>query len=566
MSYGAVGSGFDSRHGVTCWRLINSVAYILGIGNDWGSQGVESMATARVTLERPGRSRSPYGMAGLGLAFFLFGCALHDGQASRDYDAGRASRVFSTGYQDVVDIYIEDVEASDLAVAGLDNLSSIDPGVSISYDDRRLLLKVNNQPSGVFSTPKNDDMDGWGDLTAQAIEMVRSDSETLAAAESEAVYEAVFTGIITELDSFSRYAGRDQARENRASRDGFGGIGVRIRIVDEGVKILSVMEKTPAETAGLKDLDVITFIDGQPAAGLSQNEVVRRLRGPVRSAVMVTVARPGVPARLRFRLIRAHIVPQTVKYRAEENIGYLKVSGFNQNTARTLRQKVLQAKRELGQDLEGFVLDLRGNPGGLLDQAVSVSDLFVTQGRIVSTHGRHPDSHQFFEARRDDLASGLPIAVLVNGNSASASEIVAAALQDSGRGVLIGSNSFGKGTVQTVLRLPNEGELTLTWARFHAPSGYSLQKRGVLPDICTSGKTSDAGALLELARGGGALIERRSNPVKNAAERAALRAQCPVSESDDEIDLQIALRLIRDKNLYKQILRGGPATAKRTIN
>lgn len=509
---------------------------------------------------------SLYGMAGLSLTLLLFGCALHDGEASRTYDAGRASRVFSTGYQDVVDIYIEDVQASDLAVAGLDGLSSIDPSVSISYEDHKLLLKVNDQPSAAFRAPRRDDMDGWGSLTAQAIDVVRSDSETLAAAESEAVYEAVFSGFITELDNFSRYAGRDQARENRASRDGFGGIGIRIRLVDEGVKILSVMEKTPAEAAGLEDLDVITFIDGQPAVGLSQNEVVRRLRGPIRTTVTVTVARPDVAAPLRFDLTRAHIVPQTVKYRAEDNIGYLKVSGFNQNTARTLRLKVLQAKREMGRDLRGFVLDLRGNPGGLLDQAVSVSDLFVSQGRIVSTHGRHPDSHQFFEARRDDLASGLPIAVLVNGNSASASEIVAAALQDSGRGVLIGSNSFGKGTVQTVLRLPNEGELTLTWARFHAPSGYSLQRRGVLPDICTSGKKSDAATLLEQMRRGGAQMVRRTGPLKTEAERVALRAQCPVSESDDEIDLQVALRLIRDQNLYKQILRGGPTTAKRTVH
>ena len=212
------------------------------------------VASVRGSVERPPRplwSRSLYGLAELSLAFLLFGCALHDGYASRNYDAGRASRVFSTGYQDVVDIYIEDVAAPDLAIAGLDGLSSIDPTVSISYYDRKLLLKVDNRETGVFKAPSRDDMDGWGSLTAQAIEAVRSDSESLAAAESEAVYEAVFTGIVTELDSFSRYAGRDQARENRASRDGFGGIGIRIRIVDEGVKILSVMENTPAEAAGV---------------------------------------------------------------------------------------------------------------------------------------------------------------------------------------------------------------------------------------------------------------------------------------------------------------------------
>jgi carboxyl-terminal processing protease len=503
---------------------------------------------------------------GFPLVFLLFGCALQDGYASRDYDVGRATRVFSTGYQDVVDVYIEDVVAPDLAIAGLDGLSRIDPDVSVSYHERRLRLQIDGNATNEFDAPRPNDMDGWGRLTAQAIEAVRQDSENLGAAESEAVYEAVFTGIISGLDSFSRYAGRDQARENRASRDGFGGIGIRIRIVDEGVKILSVMENTPAEAAGLRDLDVITFIDGQPAAGLSQDDVVRRLRGPVRTAVSVTVARLDRPTPLQFKLTRAHIVPQTVKYRVEGNIGYFRVSGFNQHTAQTLREKILQARRELGSDLKGFVLDLRSNPGGLLDQAVSVSDLFISRGRIVSTHGRHPDSHQFFEARKDDLAAGLPLAVLVNGNSASASEIVAAALQDSGRGVLIGSNSFGKGTVQTVLRLPNEGELTLTWARFHAPSGYALQKRGVLPDICTSGKGSDATALLEQMRSGTAPIDRRNIPMRNEAEISRLRAQCPVSESDGEIDLQVALRLIQDTGLYTQILRIGSATAERAIN
>jgi carboxyl-terminal processing protease len=514
--------------------------------------------------------RLPRRAVGLPLAFLLFGCALQDGYASRDYDVERASRIFRTGYQDVVDVYIEDLRAPELALAGLDGLSNLDPAVSISYGDHLVTLKIKGQAAGRFDAPHPDDTDGWGALTANAIEEFRHDSEPLNVAKPEAVYQAVFSGMITELDGFYRYAGRERARENRASRDGFGGIGVRIRVVDEGVKVLSVMEDTPAEAAGLEDQDLITEINGQSAVGLSQDLVVQRLRGPVRTTVLLTVTRPSMPARLTFSLTRAHIVPQTVSYRAEGNVGYLRVSGFNQSTAQTLREKILQAKREQGKELEGFILDLRGNPGGLLDQAVSVSDLFITHGRIVSTHGRHPDSHQFFDARKDDLAAGLPIAILVNGNSASASEIVAAALQDAGRGVLIGSNSFGKGTVQTVLRLPNEGELTLTWARFHAPSGYALQNRGVLPDICTSGEASDATGLLERVRRGDMRVDRaarsRSIAPGDEAGLSALRAQCPVSESDPEVDLQVALGLLGDVTLYAQALRGGPTTAERTTN
>jgi carboxyl-terminal processing protease len=453
----------------------------------------------------------------------------------------------------------------------LDGLSSIDPAIDIASSESELTLTVDGREAGRFPSPPVDNLDSWGELTATAIEAVRASSNTLSEAESEQVYEAVFSGLVEELDDFSRYAGRDQARENRASRDGFGGVGVRIRVVDEGVKILSVMENTPAESAGLMDNDLITHINGEPAAGLSQREVVQRLRGPIRTRVTIVVQRAEEPAPLNISVTRAHIVPQTVKYRAEGDVGYIKIAGFNQNTAQTVREKLLQAERELGDNLKGFVLDLRDNPGGLLDQSVSVSDLFISRGRIVSTHGRHPDSHQFFDADQDDLTHGLPIVVLVNGNSASASEIVAAALQDSGRAVLIGSNSFGKGTVQTVLRLPNEGELTLTWARFHAPSGYALQKRGVLPDICTNEEVSSAAELLGKVRHGEFVISRkartRSISPHDDAGLAELRARCPVSEEENKLDLQVALALLEDSSLFAQLLRGGvPETAERSAN
>ena len=506
--------------------------------------------------------------AGLAIALLLAGCAARDVAVSNTYEGDRASRLFTAGYQDVSDIYIEDVSLAELALAGMENLSAIDPEVKIVRRERGLTLTVRGRDTHNFPLPNRGDPDSWADVTAETINVGRQHSVQLAKAGAEDVYEAVFDGIVGELDGFSRYAGREEARENRASRDGFGGIGVRISLVDEGVKVLSVMENTPAEEAGLIDGDVFVMIEGQPVTGLSQREVVRRLRGPLRSRVTLTVDRQGEAQRRVITVTRAHIVPQTVKYRAEGDVGYLRVSGFNQSTARSLRKKIEYAVDDIGTEIKGLVIDLRSNPGGLLDQSVSVSDLFLKGGRIVSTHGRHPDSHQYFEASNSVLVGQIPVVVLINGSSASASEIVAAALQDTGRALVIGSSSFGKGTVQTVLRLPNEGELTLTWARFHAPSGYALNRRGVLPDICTSNGVATVDQVLERIRAGQLPIDRASQTLDVAPNDedgvTRLRTLCPAAEGDNDLDLQTALALLNNPGLFAMALSDIPATARAT--
>ncbi len=499
------------------------------------------------------------------LALVLFGCAAQNFPATKEYDSGRAARLFAMGYQDISDIYIEDVAIPDLALAGLENLSGIDPEITVLRASDAITLKVGGKQIRSFSVPGQKDADGWGNLTAEAIDAGRASSASLDAAESEGLYEAIFDGLTSQLDSFSRYAGRDEAREHRASRDGFFGIGVRINLVEQGVKIVSVMENTPSSAVGLQDFDIITHIDGELAAGLSQRAVVSRLRGPLDTKVSLTILRESEGRVFTKEVTRGHIVPQTVKYRAEESVGYIQVSGFNQSTARTLKNKIRLAQRELGPALSGLVIDLRNNPGGLLDQAVSVSDLFVSQRRIVSTFGRHPDSHQIFDADSDELAPGVPIVVMVNGNSASASEIVAAALQDSRRAVIVGSGSFGKGTVQTVLRLPNEGELTLTWARFHAPSGYALHRRGIMPDICTSDVETPNQILDRLRRGtlpiDRSFSTRRIDP-NNEEALEEFRLRCPVQEGENGVDLQIAKALLTDPVLYARALRGSTDSAR----
>jgi len=501
----------------------------------------------------------------LGLALVLTACANEQVSSPLDYDRARASRLFSEGYQHISDIYIEELDIQDLAQAGMEGLSQYDSELALRPNGNVMNLSYRDHLISSLPLPKRNSADAWGALTASAVENSRIVSPVMAEIETEQLYEIVFDGMVTRLDRFSRYAGRDAARENRASRDGFGGIGVRIRVIDEGVKILSIMEKTPAERSGLEVEDIITDIDGFSAVGLSQRDVVRRLRGPIRSKVSLTVQRATHEGKLPISVTRALVVPQTVEFRTDENIGYVRVSNFNQGTARSLRAKLKLARSELGDDLLGFVLDLRGNPGGLLDQGVEVADLFVREGQILTTQGRHPDSHQVFDAASDDLADGLPVVVLLDGGSASASEIVAAALQDAERAVLVGSNTFGKGTVQTVLRLPNEGELTLTWANFHAPSGYGLNALGVMPNLCTSGDIADSGDVLARLQSGEFPLQHYSAYVgassTDPAQVAVLRARCPKRDGEPEIDLEVAHALLKDANLYARALGKMPDTA-----
>lgn len=513
-------------------------------------------------------------LATVGAAFLVVACATQDSEAPVGRDLSGAARLFTVGYRDISDIYIRDTSPLDLAVAGLEGLTSIDPQVEVTHDNTRIQMLLGGEPIASLAEPARGDADGWGQLMATALNVGRSRSSDLRTTQPERLYEVVFDGMLSHLDKFSRYSGRVEALENRASREGFGGIGVRIRLTDDGVHILSVMEHSPAERAGLHDNDDVVEIDGESTVGLSQRDVVRRLRGPLRSEVELTVRRQHEDKPLQLRVVRGHIVPETVRYSRLGRVAHIRVTGFNQSTTRTLREKVKYAAKDIGPSLAGYILDLRGNPGGLLDQSVAVSDMFVTSGRIVSTHGRHPDSHQYFDAEPDDAAHNLPVVVLVNGNSASASEIVAAALQDSGRAAVVGTGSFGKGTVQTVLRLPNDGELTLTWARFHAPSGYALQDRGVMPDVCT------APSLTEGAVGTEQVLNRLRDglfpPAKSTlrlevadgdtGKLEAFRATCPPGQSESEVDVEVARRLIEDPTLFARAIGNyHPATDQASV-
>ena len=467
--------------------------------------------------------------------------------------------VFSVGFANISKKYLEDIALGSMAVEGLRGLGAVDPALTVSRVGNTVTLAAAGEAVGSFPAPGDDDAEGWAALVLKLSRAGHAVSRELREAGAEKIYEAVYDGALSNLDIYSRYAGAEDAKRNRAKRQGFGGIGIRIRAEEGAVSISAVMPKTPAARAGLRRGDRITHIDGHATAGMSIRQAAGKLRGARNSRVTLMVARGGAAKALRFAIERAHIVEQTVFASQKDGFVILRVSGFNKNTARGVAERLRKARQELGDGMRGVVLDLRGNPGGLLKQSIKVVDLFLLDGQIISTRGRHPDSHQHFEAGGDDLALGLPVAVLVDGKSASAAEIIAAALQDRGRAVVIGTTSFGKGTVQTVIRLPNDGEITLTWSRLLAPSGYAFHGLGVRPSICTSGVAADgrgviAKALVDSVKTAATLAAWRRVELDETAGRKSLRASCLAERRKASLELDVARRLLSDRALYGRAL------------
>ncbi len=302
--------------------------------------------------------------------------------------------------------------------------------------------------------------------------------------KDDTLIEGAINGMLTALDPHSNYLNAKNFNDMKVQTRGeFGGLGIEVSMENGLVKVVSPIDDTPAAHAGLTPGDLITHLDGSPVQGLTLPEAVEKMRGPVNSELTLTVRREGQEP-FDVKLTRAIIKIQSVRSHLESNnIGYIRVTSFNEQTDVGLNNAMKNLKQQASNKLIGVILDLRNNPGGLLDQAVAVSDAFLEKGEIVSTRGRRADDAQRYNARPGDIASGLPMAVLINGGSASASEIVAGALQDHHRAVVIGTKSFGKGSVQTIIPLAGHGAMRLTTARYYTPSGRSIQARGIDPDI-----------------------------------------------------------------------------------
>ena len=297
--------------------------------------------------------------------------------------------------------------------------------------------------------------------------------------------EAAINGMLNSLDPHSKYLNPKNLKEMRVQTRGeFGGLGIEVTMEKGFVKVIAPIDDTPAYRAGVKAGDFITHLDGEPILGMSLSEAVDLMRGLINTKIILTIQRPGSDAAFDLTIVRDKIKIGSVKTRLEgTDIAYVRITSFSESTSDDLKKSLSLIQQSQGELLLGLVLDLRNNPGGLLDQAISVADSFLDKGEIVSTRGRRSDSIQRFNAREGDLSNGLPIVVLINGGSASASEIVAGAIQDHKRGVILGTRSFGKGSVQTIIPLKEEGAIRLTTARYFTPSGKSIQAKGIDPDI-----------------------------------------------------------------------------------
>ena len=304
--------------------------------------------------------------------------------------------------------------------------------------------------------------------------------------EDAELIEAAINGMLSSLDPHSSYLNPRRFQDMQVETRGeFGGLGIEVTMEEGVVKVVAPIDETPADRAGMQAGDLITHLNDEPILGLTLSEAVEKMRGPVGSDLTLTVIRKGEDKPFKVTITRDVITVKSVRARREKDAAYIRVTTFNEQTEQGLKKSLRNLKREIGPNMSGVILDLRNNPGGLLDQAVAVADSFLDEGEIVSTRGRHTHDSQRRYARPGDQASTKPIVILINGGSASASEIVAGALQDHHRAILVGTKSFGKGSVQTIIPLSNgaDGALRLTTARYFTPSGRSIQATGINPDI-----------------------------------------------------------------------------------
>ena len=321
------------------------------------------------------------------------------------------------------------------------------------------------------------------DLFGEIFERVRT--SYVEEADEQKLIEAAINGMLASLDPHSAYLPPQNFQDMREQTKGeFGGLGIEVTMENGFVKVVAPIDDTPAAKAGLEAGDYVTHIDGESVLGLTLSEAVDKMRGPVGSDIIITISREGAEEPFDVTITRDTIKIRAVRARAEGNVAVLRITTFNEQTYDNLENAIKKMREEIGDDkLAGYVVDLRNNPGGLLNQAISVSDAFLEKGEIVSTRGRDPQDSERHNAEPGDLTNGKPIVVLINGGSASASEIVAGALQDHRRAIILGAKSFGKGSVQTIMPLSGEGALRMTTARYYTPSGRSIQALGIEPDI-----------------------------------------------------------------------------------
>ena len=371
--------------------------------------------------------------------------------------------------------------------------------------------------------------------------------------------EAAINGMLASLDPHSSFMNAKQFEDmSIQTRGEFGGLGIEVTMENGVVKVVSPIDDTPASRAGIMANDMIIMLDGEEVQGLTLNEAVDRMRGKVGAPITLTIKREGKEP-FEVKIVRDRIRVQSVKFSIEANdIGYIRISSFTEQTQEGVEKAMAHFDQTLGGKAKGYILDLRNDPGGLLDMAISVSDSFLDRGEIVSTRGRHADETQRYNAQKGDLANGKPVVVLINGGSASASEIVAGALQDHKRATVIGTRSFGKGSVQTIIPLSGQGALRLTTARYYTPAGRSIQAKGIDADILIEQELPPELQGKNVSTEGEAGLRGHLSNETGGEEGGGSSAYVP-AEKEKDVQLKAAIDLLNGVKVVSNVKPKAPA-------
>ena len=477
--------------------------------------------------------------------------------AAGGFDPHLVTNVYATALAFMAPRTLEPVPVSQLTIWGLHGLTALDPDLNAGLSGGQLHLAAKDHILLTQPPPADNDVDGWAAAAARMASVAVAVSVPVRRAGTQGVVQSFFDELFNHLDPYSRYVPPGDAAEDRERRSGDAGAGLRLVQRGSAIIVAEAITDGPGALAGIRPGDSIVAVDGQPARGVDAPTVMSWIAGPDGTSVVVAWRDRGGRVR-SAELERAMVPPETVVSQRVGDLLLIQISAFNHSTDDHLAHAI-----ELGiagtHPPDGIVLDLRGNRGGLLGQAVAAADMLLPPGIVAITAGRDPEATRIWRSGTAELAQDMPVVVLVDGRSASAAEILAAALADRGRGVVVGSSTLGKGLVQTIAPLPDGGELFVTWSRVLAPRGWPIQGLGVLPQVCTSlGQNNLRMQLASLANGEQPMaealaIERAARAPLPPAQVLAIRSACPAAEGR-ELDLDTARTLIHDPAAYAAAL------------
>ena len=491
------------------------------------------------------------------LVLILVGRAQAQPPGGGPYDPQRVTAVYAEALAFMAPRILDPVPISQLTVWGLRGLTALDPALSAGMVDGRLQLGTQTRILFEMPAPKDETPFAWASAAAVMAGAGVGVSAPVRRAGTQGAIQSFFDEMFNHLDPYSRYVGPDEAGEDRANRAGVAGLGISLTRHGRAILVKSVIRDGPASIAGIRPGDAILVVDGQSTRGQDARTVAALLAGP-EDSVLHLIWRGHDGKTRDARLSRAMVPPETVFAERMGDVLVVRITGFSTTTDSHLAH-TLQDGLAGTQPIAGIVLDLRGNRGGLLREAVTVADIFLPAGRVAMTAGRAPESNHIWRSTAGELAEGVPVVVMVDGRSASSAEILAAALSDRGRAVVLGSATLGKGLVQTIDPLPDGGELFVTWSRVLAPRGWPIQSLGVLPQVCTSrGHDALRQQLAALAMGIQPMAESiRLHEAARApltpAQVLTIRNACPAAGAR-ESDLGAARVLIRNPAAYAAAL------------